>query len=476
MVGVLRRNPSFAVVWLAQIVSGLGDELLALAFPFYVFSVTGSVTATGAAFVAASLAGAVVSPIAGVIVDQVNRRTVMVASSAFSGCAVLGMLLADGDRLWLAYVSVFLLECGARFFAPARTAATPSLVSDDDLLAANGLASSASSLTALVGPALGGVLFAAAGLLLVVVLDAVSFFAAAVLAASIRLEGSADPVGTQSRRPLRRLRHDFVDGLKYTMTNDVIRPLLLIAVIFAAAIGALNAIAVPFAQDVLQVSAAGYGLLLTAEGVGGVLAGVFMPTIAPRVAPRGLVALGLAVDALCIASLLWLRSPWLVALSLAAAGAATVIALASVQTLVHRTVPDGKLGRVGGITAPVIATGSITAILAATAAADAFGVLVVLSAIAAVMALAATLATAWARAEPSIPRESRTKAGQAITDVTTNPRITLACRDCDAAFTVTASIETVEAHEALPTVCCPNRHANHYAVRQEHAGSVTRAK
>lgn len=399
MLGVLRRNPSFAVVWLAQIVSGLGDELLALAFPFYVFAVTGSATATGAAFVAASLAGLVISPIAGVIVDEVNRRTVMVMSSAFSGCAVLGMLVADRDTIWLAYISLFLLECGARFFAPARSAATPSLVVDDDLLAANGLASSTSSLTMLAGPALGGALFAAAGIHLVVVLDAVSFFAAAALAATVRIGPSAE-AKAEPRRRMRRLVHDMVDGLQYTMTTGVVRALLLIAAVFAAAIGALNAIAVPFAQDILGVSAAAYGLLLSAEGVGGVLAGVLIPVIARRMPPRRLIAVGLAVDAVCIASLVWLRSPWLIAVPLTVAGFSTVVALASVQTLVHRTVPDGKLGRVGGITAPVIGTGSIAAILAATAAADAFGVLAVLGAITAAMGLAATVATLWARAEP----------------------------------------------------------------------------
>lgn len=470
MVGVLRRNPSFAVVWLAQIVSGLGDELLALAFPFYVFSVTGSATATGAAFVAASLAGVVVSPIAGVIVDQVNRRTVMVVSSVFSGCAVLGMLLAGRDTIWLAYVALFLLECGARFFAPARSAATPSLVGDDDLLAANGLASSTSSLTALIGPALGGVLFATGGIRVVVVLDAVSFFAAAVLAATIGLDGP-ERLGAGPGRRLRRLRHDFVDGLKYTVTNPIVRALLTIAVVFAAAIGALNAVAVPFAQDILQISAAVYGLLLMAEGVGGVLAGVLLPAIAPRMLPRRLISLCLAVDVVCVASLVWLRSPWLIALPFTVAGFATVVALASVQTLVHRTIPDGKLGRVGGITAPVIATGSIAAILAATAAADAFGVLAVLAAIATVMAIAATLAAAWARAERAVaPRQ--TSEAQASNHGSASPQISLACRDCDAAFTVTGSIEALKATDAPPTITCPKGHANHYAVRQENPEPV----
>ena len=410
--GVLRRNPSFARLWLAQIVSGLGDELLALAFPFYVFAVTGSATATGAAFVAATIAGVVISPVAGVVVDQVDRRMVIVVSSLFSGCAVLGILLAGRDTIWLAYVALFLLECGARFFAPARSALTPSLVLDEDLLSANGLASSTSSLTALVGPAIGGLLFAAAGMRMVVVLDAMSFLAAAALAAGIRTSRRPEPRSDSSPR-LRRLRHDLADGLEYTATNPIVRALLLLAVIFGAAIGALNAIAIPFAQDILRVSAGVYGLMLTAEGVGGVLAGLFMPVVAKRMLPRRLIAVCLAVDALCIGTLLWLRSPWLIVIPLTAAGFATVTALASVQTLVHRSVPDSKLGRVGGVTGPVIATGSIVAILSATTAADAFGVLPVLGAITLVMAGAAAVAAVWAGAEAPLTEPLPIDAGAA---------------------------------------------------------------
>lgn len=398
MLGVLRRNPSFAALWLAQIVSGLGDELLALAFPFYVFSVTGSATATGGAFVAATLAGILISPIAGVIVDQMNRRTVMVVSSAFSGCAVLGMLLARRDTIWIAYIAIFLLECGARFFAPARAAATPSLVADRDLLAANGLASSTVSLTTLVGPAIGGLLFATAGIRIVVLLDAVSFFAAAALVASVTIRGPASDDAEPLRR-LRRFRRDLAEGLRYTIGSELIRALVLIALIFGAAVGALNAIAVPFAQDILHVSAGVYGLLLSAEGAGGILAGLLMPVIAKRMLPRRLVAVCLAADALCIVTLLWLRSPWLVAISLAVAGFATVAAFASVQTLIHQHVPGRQLGRVGGSTAPVLAVGTIAAILASTAAADAFGVLPVLAVITGVMAAASLVAVAWARAE-----------------------------------------------------------------------------
>src|SRR5688572_19916106 len=148
MLTVLRRRRGFRYLWLAQVVSRLGDELLLLALPFSIFEMTGSAAAAGTAYAAGTAAGLVVSPFAGVVVDTFDRRRLLVGSSAF--CAVAAMAIffaAEHGSLPGIYAALFLLECGAAVFVPARSALTPSLVPRDELLPANALSQSAVGVT-----------------------------------------------------------------------------------------------------------------------------------------------------------------------------------------------------------------------------------------------------------------------------------------------------------------------------------------
>lgn len=467
MLAVLRRRRGLRYLVSAQLVSGLGDELLALALPFFVFELTGSITAAGAVFAASTAAGLLVSPLAGVVVDSFDRRRLLVASSTFSAAAAVGIIIAARHESLLGvYAALFLLEGGARLFLPARSALTPSLASGKDLLAANSLSSLAISITGLAGPALGGVLLATTSIEVVVAIDAASFAAAALLVLFIRNSDHNEARVARddtARRPLQAL----AAGARYFAGDGLLRRLVLGGATFAAAIAALNALIVPYTRELLGGGAAAFGLLMTAESVGYLLGALCVGALGIRVRPMGIVAAGMAVDAVCIAALAFTRELWLAAVLLFLPGLATVAALTAIQTVVHEHVPTHLRGRVSGITSPILAIAGITAIAAATTIAESAGVTPVILGSAAALATASLIAATMVKTVTwATPMTQQLHADAHLNhNLVSDQVIDLTCPTCHLSYRVSILViaTTDTATPAIPSAC-PAGHSHGYAV------------
>ena len=162
---LLRRNRDFRLVWLGGVVSQLGDWFNAIAVYALLLDLTqGSATALAWMMVTQFLPVALVGPMAGVVVDRLDRRRIMIASDLTRGVLVLGLLLVrDVDHLWLAYAVIGTTVAAQAFFEPARTATIPNITSSNELLAANALSSASWAAMLAIGAALGGLVTAAVG-------------------------------------------------------------------------------------------------------------------------------------------------------------------------------------------------------------------------------------------------------------------------------------------------------------------------
>src|SRR5262245_23320257 len=169
----LLRQRNFGLLWFGQLISLTGDWFLFIALPFYIYNLTGSTLATGAMFAAQLLPGLLFGSLAGVFVDRWDRKRVMIVSDVLRGLTLLLLLVVQSaEWLWLIYLTTFLQAAIGQFFQPAKNAVIPQLVDEKDLIPANSLNAVSDSLTRLVGPSLGGVMFAALGLNAVVLADA----------------------------------------------------------------------------------------------------------------------------------------------------------------------------------------------------------------------------------------------------------------------------------------------------------------
>src|SRR5690348_10489395 len=156
---LLRENPNFARLWIAQAVSLIGDWFSTIALSTIVAHYTnGSGLAVSLLLLARFLPPLIVGPYAGVLVDRLNRKWLLIFSDATRAVIVLAFFLATSpDRLWIIYVMTVLQFCLSALFEPGRSAIIPSLVKDTDLVKANYLGNVTWSVMLAAGAALGGI-------------------------------------------------------------------------------------------------------------------------------------------------------------------------------------------------------------------------------------------------------------------------------------------------------------------------------
>ncbi|APR84400.1 transporter, putative [Minicystis rosea] len=181
MLRLLRAHPAFRRLWLAAIVSQLGDWLSVVAVALLALDRDGGARSIAIVFAAHSLPQALFSPIAGVVADRFDRRRVLLAVPLAQAAVTLAMAAAAA-RGSVGLVQALVLARGmiGAFMVPAETAALRRTVPAEDLLHANTLVSGTWSVTFIAGMALGGVL-ATLGPAPAMVIDALSFLVAAAL-------------------------------------------------------------------------------------------------------------------------------------------------------------------------------------------------------------------------------------------------------------------------------------------------------
>jgi MFS family permease len=141
---------------------------------------------------------AIVGPLAGVVVDRVDRRRLMIVTDLLRGTLVLVLLvIRRPDQVWIAYVVMAIIVGAQGFFEPARTATIPNVTSKEELMPANALSSATWSAMLAIGASIGGLVTAVAGRNVAFTINAASFFASAYFIAAR---------GTTRRRRLDRGR------------------------------------------------------------------------------------------------------------------------------------------------------------------------------------------------------------------------------------------------------------------------------
>lgn len=184
---LIQRNRNFRRLWLAQIVSEIGDWFYTLSIYTLLLQLTGHASSVALALVLQVLPQTLVGPTAGVVNDRLKRRHVMIAADVIRVFVVLAMLLVRSrSMVWLVYPLLLAETSMAAFFEPARTAVIPNITAAPEVLVANTLSSATWSVNLLIGASVGGVVAAFLGRDAVFILNALSFLVSAVLIAGMR--------------------------------------------------------------------------------------------------------------------------------------------------------------------------------------------------------------------------------------------------------------------------------------------------
>jgi MFS family permease len=186
---LIRANRNFRLLWLAQLTSEMGDWFYTLAVYSLLLELTGKASAVGLAVVLQVLPHTLIAPTTGVLNDRLSRKAIMIGSDIGRFFVVLGMLfIRTPEMVWLIYPLLLLETVGAALNEPARSAVTPNVVAESDMLRANAIGSITWSFCLSAGSALGGVVAVLMGRDAVFVLNAVSFLVSAWLIRGMQFE------------------------------------------------------------------------------------------------------------------------------------------------------------------------------------------------------------------------------------------------------------------------------------------------
>src|SRR5579864_1417178 len=184
---LVRGNRNFRRLWLAQIVSEIGDWFYTLSIYTLLLELTGRPSSVALALVLQVLPQTLIGPTAGVVNDRLRRKHVMIAADLVRFAVVLAMLLVRSrSTVWLVYPLLLAETTMAAFFEPARSSVIPNIASEGEILVANTLSSATWSVNLLVGASVGGIVAAFFGRDAVFVLNALSFLASAILISGMR--------------------------------------------------------------------------------------------------------------------------------------------------------------------------------------------------------------------------------------------------------------------------------------------------
>jgi MFS family permease len=337
------RHRNFRIFYIGHFLSLSGTWLQITALGWLVLELTNSAFWLGVVNAGSSLPILFFSLYAGVIADRFDKRRILIAAQAvaFVQALALAILTHLGMiNIGLIVALVLLLGVANSFEIPTRQSFFVELVGERDLTNAIALNSSAFNGTRMVGPAIAGTLIGSFGIAACFYGNAASYLAAIAGLVAIR----RPPPVTVS--PTVSAWENIREGIEWIWNNRVAR----IIVMFVAAASILafpfTMLLPVFARDLLQVGPQGLGWLFSATGVGALIGGLALASMADRL-PRGRLLVISATAFSIFVGAFALSTNFLLSLALlTAAGFCMIMSMATANSLLQAIVPNGLRGRV----------------------------------------------------------------------------------------------------------------------------------
>jgi MFS family permease len=271
---LLRENRNYRFTWIGQLVSEVGDHFNNIAVFSLAVKVTHSPLVVTFILVSRAVAVMAAGPLAGVILDRLNRQRVMIASDlirmVIAACFIFAI---NRPSQWLLYGLSFALMFASPFFTSGRASILPTIATDEELHTANSLTQTTGWTTLTIGAFLGGTL-TAFRFDVAFAINALSFLISALCIAQLHVTG-----GFRVRRKalteaeVARPWHEYMEGLRYIRSIPLVFGLLMVGVGWASGGGAAQILFTVFGEMVFQKGPLGLGAIWGCAGVGLVIGG-----------------------------------------------------------------------------------------------------------------------------------------------------------------------------------------------------------
>jgi len=338
------------LAWAGSITAEWGYAIVLSVYAYH----AGGATAVGVLMLVRMLSSAVAAPFMSVLGDRHNRAHVMVLTDLVrvSALAVAGVAALVDSPALVVYALSLVVAIVSTAFHPAQAALTPSLArTPEELTAANAVGSTIESVGTFLGPALGGLLLAAASTGVVFVVMAGLFLWSAFFVFRIHAPAAPERASAAKHTPF---LHQAAEGIKTIVREPSVRLIVGVYGCQTLVAGALRVFIVVMAFQLLDTGNSGVGFLNSATGVGGILGGIATIAIVSRSRLANDFGIGVALWGVPIALIGIWPNQWFALTMLTVVGIANTIVDVAAFTLLQRAVPDAVLARVFGVLQSVL--------------------------------------------------------------------------------------------------------------------------
>lgn len=374
----LLLDRDFPLIWVAGLISVTGNLAMFVALPVTVYQRTGSTLATALTALTGLAPSVVVGQVAGVVVDRMDRRRMLVVANLVLAGLTCAYLAAPAGSWWPLLVISLALGSVAQFAQPAEHALLGEVVPPHRLGEGASLNAMTNNLARLSGPVLGGLLYGQAGFTATVALDAGTFLVAAML---VLLVTRARPLAPHPEGRPGSWVSDWFKGAQAIWEHQQLRPVVLLVAITMFGEGSISALLAPFTQTILHGGADALGIILSAQAVGGVLGAWWAARSADRHPPLRLLGSAALISG-CLLAMIFnyplIYPAWWPAVVLTGiAGFPFAILGAAQGYALQIYAPPDLRGRVYSLASGVLGLTQATGIMAAGIAAHQWGPLVI---------------------------------------------------------------------------------------------------
>ena len=344
----LFRNRDYRLLFSGLTTSMSGSWAYNVALVVFVFNATHSPAWVAAASMTRFLTALAASPFGGLIADRIERVRLMVTldTTALVIQSALAVVAALNGPVLLAIVLAALTSVTTSSYDPAARATTPAVVGEEHLAAANSIQSAVENLAIIVGPAVAGLLLLFTTPAVVFVVNAATFGVSALLVSRIHTRSRSSEVAEGGAAGALK---QMGIGLRAFASSSSVTLLAGFSILASFVYGTDTVLFVVVSRDQLGTGSSGYGYLLAALGVGGIVMAGFMNRIASARRLGAIIVIGMAVYCLPTALLTVVHSPWIAFLLEVIRGAGTIIVDVLAITALQRLVNPDVVARVFGV-------------------------------------------------------------------------------------------------------------------------------
>lgn len=335
---------NYRLFFAGQGLSLIGTWIQQVAMSWLVYRLTGSAFLLGVIGFTSQIPSLVLSPVAGVLADRLDRRRILIVTQAVSmlqAFLLAAIVLLRGVEVWHIIALSIVLGIANAVDMPVRHSFTVEMVDDrNDLGNAIALNSSIFNGARLIGPSLAGILISLFGEGICFLINGASYLAVIAALKAMNMQPHAEKA--ESGPLLLELR----EGFSYAWHNGPIRSVLMLVVLVSLAGMPYTVLLPVFASQILHGGAHTYGFLMTASGIGAFVATIYLAsrrgtTGLCRVISGAVVVFSIGLASFAVSRTIWLSIPFLFV-----TGFGVIAQLASSNTILQTVVEENKRGRV----------------------------------------------------------------------------------------------------------------------------------